>query len=312
MKILPDAINRILVISLTNLGDVILTTPVMAQLHAAYPHAAITVLIGPKGRELIAGSGTVREVIVYDKKANWQDKITLIRQLRQKHFDLVIDLRNTLIPFLIQAKRFNFPVFGRQPVAMRARHLSRLDFLELPQTKETFEFFNEQDAETCWRKMKGLNVDRHYGVVVLAPGAGSFEKRWPAASFGKVGRYFTAQQKQVVVVGSLAEKELGKQIQEFDPFQIANACGALTLRELAAFLKEADCVVSNDSAIMHLANEQNVSTVALFGPTNPNQYAAYKSGNRVIQAESNLREISGISPERVIKACEDILNANVH
>src|SRR3989338_438253 len=117
------AVRKILLISLTNLGDVILTTPVMAALRENFSGASLSVLIGPKAEELLRGSRTVNEVILYNKHLGILDKLKLVKALREKKFDLVVDLRDTLIPYLIGAGRLPRLFFKRSPVSMRERHL---------------------------------------------------------------------------------------------------------------------------------------------------------------------------------------------
>jgi len=49
-----DAINRILVITLSNIGDIVLTTPVLSVLRKRFPYAGIDVLGGPNGKEIFS------------------------------------------------------------------------------------------------------------------------------------------------------------------------------------------------------------------------------------------------------------------
>ena len=52
-------VKRILLITLTNIGDIILTTPVIAALDKAFPSARIDVMVGPLGRDIFIDHPTL-------------------------------------------------------------------------------------------------------------------------------------------------------------------------------------------------------------------------------------------------------------
>ena len=102
-------IKKILVISLTNIGDVILTTPVLSVLRERFPESEITVVAGPKGVPLLTGSRTIDRVIPFDKKAPWWRTAAFTFGLWKERFDLVVDLRNTGFPLFL-GSRYRTPL----------------------------------------------------------------------------------------------------------------------------------------------------------------------------------------------------------
>ena len=60
-------IKRILLITLTNVGDIILTTPVIRTLKKEFPASRLDVIVGPKGREIFEFDPAVFKLIIYDK-----------------------------------------------------------------------------------------------------------------------------------------------------------------------------------------------------------------------------------------------------
>lgn len=277
--------KRILVISLTNLGDVILTTPVMSALRKRFPEAFISVLIGPKAEMLLKGSETINRVVIYNKKfLSWAEKWKMVLKLKEEKFDLVVDLRNTAIPLIIQAKTWEgIRLFPSREIQMRKRHLERLQFLNILDDQNHFNFFSELEKKSAAEKLKQNGIDFEKSYVAIAPGAGSYLKRWNVERFGEVLRMLKAKNKQVVIVGSEAEKELGEKIKSQSTQNIFNSCGLLTLRELAALIRYAALVIACDSAIMHLANEQDVPVVSIFGPTDDQKYARFSPKTRIIR-----------------------------
>ena len=61
--------KNILVNSLVNLGDVVLTTSAIALLKQAYPQAKITMLVRPVVREAVENNPVIDEVLIFDYKS---------------------------------------------------------------------------------------------------------------------------------------------------------------------------------------------------------------------------------------------------
>src|SRR3982074_3530489 len=81
-------IRRILVIEPWNIGDVVLATPVLAELRARFPEASISILAKSYASELLHGSGLVDEVIVCDlpwtaQKNKYRFNTAVLRQMRE-------------------------------------------------------------------------------------------------------------------------------------------------------------------------------------------------------------------------------------
>ena len=86
--------KNILVNSLVNLGDVVLTTSAIALLKKAYPKAKITMLVRPVVREAVENNPVIDEVLIFDYKAkeNSLGKMwSMVKEIRRKKFDLAID-----------------------------------------------------------------------------------------------------------------------------------------------------------------------------------------------------------------------------
>lgn len=208
---------------------------------------------------------------------------------------------------------------------MRERHLSRLHFLKIPPPQSSFDFFGESDLVSARQKLSFSGIPFDDGFVVLAPGAGSYLKRWGAHRFREVAHYLVAQRMPVVLMGSAEEREIAEEVGKHVSKPIVNACGLLALREVAALLSIARLVICNDSAIMHLANEENIPVVSVFGPTDERKYAQFRSAERVIRRRMACAPcerahclftrqacLDDIVSEEVIAASEGLLHANGH
>jgi ADP-heptose:LPS heptosyltransferase len=87
--------ERIGIIKLGAIGDVVNSLPFANRLRAAVPKARITWVIAPLSHSLVAGHAAVDEFFVADVKAprSWD---AIVGGLRERHFDLVIDLQRIL------------------------------------------------------------------------------------------------------------------------------------------------------------------------------------------------------------------------
>lgn len=106
-------------------------------------------------------------------------------------------------------------------------------------------------------------------TLVLAPGAAyGPAKQWPSQAFNHVARWWTAEHGRVVVVGAPGEEHAAHATVDGCPDAI-NVVGRTDLRQLMGLLKQADCIVANDSGAMHLGAALSCRGVALFGSTDP-------------------------------------------
>ena len=96
--------KNILVNSLVNLGDVVLTTSAIALLKKAYPQARITMLVRPVVREAVENNPVIDEVIIFDYKAkenSWGKMWAMVKELKSRHFDLAISFDRKSRPAIL-------------------------------------------------------------------------------------------------------------------------------------------------------------------------------------------------------------------
>src|SRR5665213_2323812 len=117
--------KKILVISLTNIGDVILTCPVLDILRRDFPQAKIDVVIGPKAVSLFADNPHFG-IKVFNKQASLSQKSAWFSDLYRAQYDCVVDLRRTALALFLMP-RFATPVIaGSLRGHKKDMHLNRL------------------------------------------------------------------------------------------------------------------------------------------------------------------------------------------
>ena len=132
--------NRILVIRLSSLGDVVLTAPVYKNLRAHWPEARICVLVKPQFAPVLANNPNVDEVLVF------QGLLPTVKEIRTRNFTHLLDLHGTLRTFLIRwlSGIRNTVVYRKNAIARRLFVLFRWSSPEL--TKHSLDRYLESLA----------------------------------------------------------------------------------------------------------------------------------------------------------------------
>jgi heptosyltransferase-3 len=303
--------KHILVIKLKQPGDVLVSSPVIAALKEGWPDSHLTYLV-PKGTEqMVSGHPGLDGLMVVDRRgATWGQMLRFIRNLRQTHFDLVLELsggdRGAIYSFLTGAPErlgFEHPrqpfwqrhgcftrLLPRPPVRMHLvdQNLAAVRALGIEPVNPRLQFFWDTGVE---RRVTGLLAslglaDRSF--VVLHPGAGWRFKCWTPSGYARVIEAFEQEWGlAVVLTGTKAPHEqdlLAAVLQECRGAPI-NLVGRLSLKELGALIARARLFFGMDSAPMHLAAAVDTPVVALFGPSGVFNWGPWGEGHLVIKKD---------------------------
>jgi heptosyltransferase-2 len=275
-------VSSSLVIQTSFLGDVILTTPLVATLAERGP---VDVITTPAAAPLLANHPAVRTVLAYDKRGAdrgaggmWR----LAARLRAARYEAAYlaqgSHRSGALAWMAGiGRRVGFDTSaGRFWYTERVRHRG-----------------DRHHAERLWRLATGDDADAPGGlrprlypgdadhaaaarfldaaggapVVALAPGSIWGTKRWP--HFPALASAL-ASDAHLVVLGSGADVPFAAEITSAaGRARVTDVTGRLSLLGAAALLARCAALVTNDSAPLHLASAMATPTVAVFGPTVP-------------------------------------------
>lgn len=322
-KINQDKVKNILIISLSNLGDCILTAPVLSSLNKAMPHARISMVVGPSARGAFEKDKRIDEVIVYNKRVPLRQKIEFITSLRKRGFDLVVDLRNSLMPLLLGA-RYSTSLLGRRSRGSHKmnEHLSKLDKLGIQRdgTRGAL-YIDEGSEEIIYDFLRQEKIGPNDLLIGLAPGAKSLIKRWPKESYAKLADMLAqTYNAKIILLGSNDERQLSEDIKSSMKNEAILASGKTTIPQLVSLMKRLNLLITNDSAALHIASLLGVPQVAIFGPTDPKKYGPLGRNDAVVQKKlrcspcevaqcsKDLECMAGISPEEVFAQAAKVLN----
>ncbi len=307
-------IKRILVVSMTNIGDAVLTCPAIDILRQDFPQAQIDVVVGKKAVSLFADNPYVG-IKVFDKQAPLREKYAWFLDLYRMKYDVVVDLRHTLLPLLLWPK-YATPFWGGNFFKghKRDRHLNRLrqvyDYNAPAKTR--YAIVTTKEDEDFFAKEVGPSLQGR-SFVVIACGAADSAKRWHAKGFAAIADHLSGTHK-VVFVGDTQDALLIEEIQRMMKTSAVSLAGKINLRQLAFVLKKSSWALTHDSGVLHLACYFNVPVIALWGPTDINRYAPWSNRSVIIRRNEKCvrcRDPKSPLPHNCMSfiEVEDVLNA---
>ncbi|MBM3245367.1 MAG: lipopolysaccharide heptosyltransferase II, partial [Candidatus Omnitrophica bacterium] len=304
---------KILFITLTNIGDVILTLPLLDALRCRYPDAKITVVSGPRAKEIFSGNPYIHKFIVFDKHAKARHKIKLFKELKNERFDLAVDLRNSIFGPLISLKSL-FSIFRAIPknkVHMKERHFHKLGINPKPETTNKSLYISPQDEAYINKILKDNNIAENDEIIVMSPGARSHIKKWPQDKFADLAGQLVKEFKcKIILVGNADDAAVTRYIKEHSAAGLLDLGGLTNLRELAFLLSKSKLLITNDSACLHLASYLDKPVVAVFGPTNELKYGPWSQRSLVVKKDIFCRPCEKAQCRYGNLKCMDIIKTN--
>lgn len=289
-------VNRIVLFLPNWVGDVVMTTPAIRAVRAAFPAAQLVAVCKPYVADVLAGAPWFAEVVFCDKHGPRSQRLFAVATtLRQNRPDAAVlfsnSLRTALIARLGGCRRVvGFARYGRSRLLTdrlyhktdgRGRFMpspviddyNRLAIaLGAPDPGHRMELFttpsDEEAAKAVWER---FGLQRYPRVVVLNPGAAfGAAKHWPAESFAQLARMLTQKLGcGVLVLCGPVERDLARQIaadtRSLHVFSLSDNPVSLGLTK--AVVRRADLLVTTDSGPRHFAAAFGRPVVTLFGPT---------------------------------------------
>jgi heptosyltransferase-2 len=298
---------KILVIKIAAIGDFLMATPALRALKLHDPVSSITLLAGHSIAAVVQGNPHLDNVCYLDDArifkgsflAKLSEVLKISWRLRRERFDLGFnfhrDWRFNIILFLAGCKkRIGFAsgckswLLSEGVVIAGIKHhifhycdlLKGLGIFCLDFKME----FPLAEAVLNAAAAKFLQPEKLTDYVVLAPGGAANVKeemdsrRWGVENYAALAGLLIKDGRRVVLLGSGNDHKIASLIKKAQPEAI-DFCGQTTLAEAAVMMKKSRLVVCNDAGLMHLAAAVGARTIAIFGPTHPEEKKPLSAGN---------------------------------
>lgn len=268
--------QKILFITLSNIGDVILTLPVLSALKDNFPGAKIDVVTGPRPKEIFAKDAGVNRIFIYDKHAGLKEKFGLIKELRTEKYDLAIDMRSSIIPLLIGAKKRSGLISANKNALRHKKlmHLNKLKGLGIRYKDRRNICIDTKDREIVERLLGERGVKEGDILIGVSPSCRSVLKQWRTDGFIEVIKGLLSQGNyKVVLIGDPTQTGIsGKIMDSVRSSDLIDLTGKTGLGQVFALIERMRALLTCDSAALHIACDLGVKVVAIFGPTDPEEY----------------------------------------
>ncbi len=339
--------TRVLVLRVTQLGNIVKSTPILHALHRRYDDPSITWVCSSTAAPLLRTNPLVNEVIEY----TWET----VPLLQARSFDLVLSLeanhaeaalgqlvsaRNrlgfgvhesgSLVPINEQSLPYvSLSLSDRLRFEKNQKTLAELcfDLVDVPYEGEEY-ILCPTDEDFAWARslLAELGVDPENDAVIALATGGDTErfpnKDWPVEHFSELARIISNRtDAKILLVGGPLEREINARLAaELGDAVIDTGCDQEML-QFAALLSFCDVSVSADSFVFHVAVAMETHVVGLFGPTPPQEMAIFGRGRKLVTdmdcAPCYIRRpedcphgvacMRGLSPDMVADATLEVL-----
>jgi heptosyltransferase-3 len=302
-KISLKSANSVLIIVTREIGDVLLTTPLIHSIKQAWPNVRIDILAFKNKAGMLEGNPDIHQVLEINEHPSARQYLTLANKIFHQ-YDLAISTlpgdRPTIYAFIAAKTRIGIvPI--RSPQSWFKYLINHGWVLHddtnthtIRQNLHLAEVLNIQPMATVILPQQNLSVQNimdklgikamnKYAIIHPFP-------RWPYKQWTKQGwdsiiKYLMENKIMILLTGGTDKQEIKfcQQLSQVAPNIIINLAGKLSFSEITAILNKAYVYIGPDTSVTHQAAACGVPTIALFGPSNPVKWGPWpKSCNCAI------------------------------
>ncbi len=319
----PGNSQRLLIVRLGAMGDIIHTLPAAAALRAAFPDAAIGWVVEERWAELLAtrsvsrsGPRTPERPLVDHIHAvntkswrtsmtsaqTWKKIATAVREVRREKYEVAIDFQGAIRSAMIARISGANAIYGfTQPRETPARTLytrrvtargTHIIEQNLSLAEEVAGralptpgavFPHDEAAEQECEHR--LQESGIKKFALLNPGAGWGAKRWPAERYGEVAKEIASHGLKPLINFGPGEEDLAQTVQRASNGRAEMVSSSLA--QLIALTRRASLFIGGDTGPLHLAAALSVPVVAIFGPTDPARNGPFGTNSVVLRSPSS-------------------------
>ncbi len=326
-----STMKRVLVIRPDEIGDVVMNTPFLRELRHNLPDAEITLLVKPVAYNLMELCPYVNEVLTFEctRWHTWKLQYFIQsfqfarRHLWMQGFDIAImprwDTDHSSATFLSYFSGTPLRLGYSEKVNVDKKQLNRsFDRLlthvlqdsslkhEVEHNLDVIRFLGgkvKDDKLELWYAEKEVSFAndllRNKGVesndllVAICPGAGAPKRQWPLPFYIELCQWLQKEyHARLIIIGGPGEEILGEELQRELGTSIINVVGKVTLRQMAALVKQCSFYVGNDTGPMHIAAALDIPIVELschpttgspFSSNSPRRFGPWKVKHVIVQ-----------------------------
>jgi len=287
--------DKILIVRLSSLGDIVLTTPVVKAIREEFPRAEIYYLTTNTYQDLLNDNPYIDHVVCIESYhgVHWLSSLfKMARFFRREKIDLMVDMHFRhwsyahaglwlfLLYYLIGAKRrvkaYKPPLDRRNKRKAKLPHV--LDWYQECLKKIGIDrklvvphlYVSPEASEwaRCLLSKRAVPSDTIF--IGIAPGASGPSKQWSKENFKKVCQHLIKNfQVKLLLFAKESERDLITYLGDGLPPESFIPIINFSLKQVTALLTRCELLISNDSGLMHMACALDVPVITIFGATHP-------------------------------------------
>ena len=265
-----EYVRRILFITLSPVGDLVMTTPVLEALHQAYPGAVVDIIADRRSSQLLIHCPYRGEILHKDKDRLLRGAPPLLLSLWRRRYDLIVDLRTDGMAYLFRGRRrltkWHAVPYGPHAVEAMMGVIREIQGqAPIPACKLWL-----SDAERGYAATALAHLPPGRWLV-LGPGCGGSEpqKVWPKQHYIALADALKDVINAVILVGEPKDAALTAAIEHSLTLPHVDLAGATSLLQAAALIERAALFVGSDSGLGHVAAAVGTPTLSFFSTDRP-------------------------------------------
>lgn len=307
----------ILIINPFGIGDVLFSTVLVESISHQIEGCHVGFLCNRRTEALLDNNPLIDWVFVFEKdeyRDLWKRSkikcvrkfISLLKEVRAKKFDAVIDLSLSRqfgficwligIPKRIGFNYRNRGLFLTDKIDIAGYHDKHIveyyqGLLELIDAKPIANYLmlyiSDDDRQWAKNFLAENGIKESDLIIGIAPAGGaswgrdSVIKHWRRERFAALADMLIERLKaRVIIFGSEDEEKICNEICKSAKNPVITACGKTTLTQFAALVGMCNVVVANDGGPLHVAVAMGARTIGIFGPVDEKVYGQYPGSDK--------------------------------
>jgi len=310
-------VEKILIVRLSAIGDVIHSLPTAYALRQKYPNAQIDWLVEKQSYPLVELNPYLDNVIILPRK-QWKKSIkkdfikglksffSFFKNLRAENYDITLDVqglfKSALSSFLAKPNLRMGPADGREMSTLFYQAKIEVPDNKVHKIKKYLHFAGALGAEMdeinyglkltpviksrVSRLFESHKITSNKKIVIINPFTNWESKNWFLERYFKLANELIKDNYYLIFTGSSDDKEAIDSFIAINEDNYSNLAGETDLQELTELYNRADLYIGGDTGPTHLAAAVGTPVISLMGPTDPETNGPFGKGHTVIQDNS--------------------------
>lgn len=298
-------VNKILFVGLSSVGDVVMTTPVLASLQEKYPEALFDIVVDKRGTGLYKNYPRLNKLFLKDKDKPLRGVPDLLKQLWKTRYDIIVDVRSDGLAYLLRAKKRYTKWFAKSygPHAVEDLMGVIAELHGNQSIPETSVWPSEEDKNYANKKLSVFD-DQNMLLALSLGDNRKPSKNWTVEKYVELIDLHKNDFSGLVFLGNAFEAEETKEVIQKINLPYINTVGN-SLLEAAALLKHSCLYIGPDSGLGHIASAVRTPTISFFSLMKPERYRPWGDNSVCLSGEN--QDARNITVHEVSNAIRKIL-----